>query len=244
MLYNAKKGQASYGEAIGILLLDTSFAPYIPGDVANATTYQFPVRFKVVKDMTPETMFSKKSKIQENIIESAQELVNNGVRAITSDCGFTIIFQERVSKEFEVPVFLSSLLQLPFLSKIIGYGKKIGIITARSYLLTDDVLRKSGLDDLSILSIKGLEDKDNFRKAISEQKGFLDFKKVELEVVSTAIELVEKEPEIALILLECSCLAPYSLKVQQAVNLPVFDFITMINYVYSAVVQKTYKGFM
>jgi len=32
--------------------------------------------------------------------------------------------------------------------------------------------------------------------------------------------------------------------VQEAVYLPVFDFITMINYVYSAVVKKEFQGFM
>jgi hypothetical protein len=37
---------------------------------------------------------------------------------------------------------------------------------------------------------------------------------------------------------------PYGELVQKAVNLPVFDFITMINYVYTAVVKKKYDGFM
>jgi hypothetical protein len=45
MIYHAREGQTSSGEAIGILLLDTS-VPFIPGDVANATTYPFPVRFR------------------------------------------------------------------------------------------------------------------------------------------------------------------------------------------------------
>jgi hypothetical protein len=48
MIYTTPKGQVSSGEAIGILLLETS-VPFIPGDVANATTYPFPVRFQKVK---------------------------------------------------------------------------------------------------------------------------------------------------------------------------------------------------
>ena len=37
MIYTTQNGQFSSGEAIGILLLETS-VPFIPGDGANATT--------------------------------------------------------------------------------------------------------------------------------------------------------------------------------------------------------------
>ena len=44
-------GKAYYGEAIGILLFDERRYPILPGDVANASTYDFPVRLKVVKGL-------------------------------------------------------------------------------------------------------------------------------------------------------------------------------------------------
>ncbi|MEL7632233.1 MULTISPECIES: hypothetical protein [Sporomusa] len=37
---------------------------------------------------------------------------------------------------------------------------------------------------------------------------------------------------------------PYAAAIQAAVNLPVFDFITLINFVHQAVAQKPYYGFM
>ena len=40
-------GRSIYGEAIGILVLDTKF-PRIPGDIGNATTSDFPVRIRMV----------------------------------------------------------------------------------------------------------------------------------------------------------------------------------------------------
>ena len=244
MLYKAKKGQASYGEAIGILLLDTSFAPYIPGDVANATTYSFPVRFKIVNGLTVERMFNKDIRFLNRLIEAGRELVEKGVRAITGDCGFMAMFQREVAKQLEVPVFLSSLLQLPFLTRIIGEGQKIGIITANSKILDDALLREVGIKDMNSVYIKGVEDKEYFKKAIIEEVGWLDSEKVEKEVVYTAKEMVKEDSRIKVILLECSCLPPYGVAVQEAVNLPVFDFVTMINYVYSAIVKKKYEGFM
>ena len=244
MLYKAKKGQASYGEAIGILLLDTSFAPYIPGDVANATTYSFPVRFKKVNGLTIERMFNKDITFLNRVIEAGRELVEEGVKAITGDCGFMALFQREVAKQLEVPVFLSSLLQLPFLIKIVGEGWKVGIITANSRILDDALLKEVGIENTNFLYIKGMEDKENFKKAIIDEVGWVDSKKIENEVVSVAKEMIKEDPRIKLILLECSCLPPYGAAVQEVVNLPVFDYITMINYVYSAVVKKKYEGFM
>ena len=244
MLYKAKKGQASYGEAIGILLLDTSFAPYIPGDVANATTYSFPVRFKEIPGLTVERIFNKDTTFLNQLIEAGKELVEHGVRAITGDCGFMALFQREVANRLEVPVFLSSLFQLPFLTRIIGEGQKIGIITANSKILDDALLKEVGIKDMNSVYIKGMEEKEYFRKAIIEEVGWLDSEKVEKEVVSIAKKMVKEDHRIKVILLECSCLPPYGAAVQEAVNLPVFDFVTMINYVYSAVVKKKYPGFM
>jgi hypothetical protein len=56
--------------------------------------------------------------------------------------------------------------------------------------------------------------------------------------------MVETHPDIGAIVLECSDLPPYAAAVQAAVNLPVFDFITMIQYVHSALVRRPFQGFM
>ncbi len=244
MLYKAKKGQASYGEAIGILLLDTSFAPYIPGDVANASSYSFPVRYKVIKGLTVEKIFQKDTSFLRQLIEGGKELVKNGVRAVTGNCGFMALFQREAAQQLEVPVFLSSLLQLSFMTKMIGEGEKIGIITANGKSLDDNLLREVGITDMNKLIIRGMESKECFRKSINEEIGWLDEEKVEKEVVSVAQEMIREESKVKMLLLECACLPPYGAAVQEAVHLPVFDFITMINYVYSAVVKKRFSGFM
>ena len=48
MIYAAHKGQTSYGEAIGIILME-SFMPFPPGCPGNASSFSFPVRYAVVK---------------------------------------------------------------------------------------------------------------------------------------------------------------------------------------------------
>ena len=89
-----------------------------------------------------------------------------------------------------------------------------------------------------------MEDKKYFYDAIHAEKGELDFEKVEQEVVEAARSLVEKDDKVKAILLECTDLPPYAAAVQEALDLPVFDFTTMINYVFSAVVRKRFVGYV
>lgn len=243
MLYKVKKRQVSYGEAIGIILLE-NYAPFIPGDVANATTYDYPVRFQRVPNFTPQRIFNHDLTLLDAVCEAGRELIKEGVRAITGDCGFMVIYQEELVQELEVPVFMSSLLQIPFMTRLIGKEEMIGIITANAAALDDFVLGKAGIDNPANLCIRGLENSKNFADAAIAEVGYLDSMKVEEEVVSMAREMVEADPKIRMILLECSLLPPYGAAVQEAVDLPVFDFVTMIDYVFSAVVKKRFKGFM
>jgi hypothetical protein len=83
-----------------------------------------------------------------------------------------------------------------------------------------------------------------FAESILNNSPTLDQEAIEQEVVAVARDMVEKEPSVKAILMECSMLPPYSAAVQEVTNLPVFDYISMINYVYSAVVQKRYEGYL
>lgn len=242
MIYNIKPGQVSYGEAIGILLLE-SYAPFIPGDVANATTYSFPVRFQRVPGLTVERIFNHDLTLLDQVIEAACELKESGVMAITGDCGFMAIYQNSLAEQVDLPVFMSSLLQIPFMSRIIGSKDKIGIVTANAEALTKEVLRPCGALMPGRTAVVGLENKPHFKAAFIEERGELDAAKVEAEVVSVAEELIRKEPKIKLLLLECSVLPPYGAAIAQATRLPVFDFVTMIDYVFNAVVKRRFTGF-
>ena len=62
-------------------------------------------------------------------------------------------------------------------------------------------------------------------------------------VVGAAEKLVREHDDVGAILLECSDIPPYAYMVQDAVNLPVFDFITMINWAHHATTQKPYFGY-
>ena len=243
MIYKVRRGVESYGHAIGILLIDAS-TPFIPGDVGNASTYDFPVIYKTVPGVTLERLIEKGDlSFTEKVIETAKELEKTGVRAITSDCGYMIHFQRQVAAELSIPVIMSTLIQLPLLERTIGKDQKIGIICANRKKLTGDMLEAAGVQNKDCIVIRGLEEKPYFRSPILDEEPELDDCKIEEEIRETALDLIRAHPEISSIVLECSNLPPYAHAVQEVTKRPVFDFTTLINLFYGASFRKPFKGF-
>ena len=236
--------QSWYGESIGILILDAAY-PCVPGNVGNASTFDFPVRYKVVKNASIDRLLNQRDpSLLDPFIEAARELQDEGVKAVTGACGFMALFQRQVADTLDVPVFLSSLLQIPFIYQMLPRGRKIGIISADSSALTREHFSSVGITPDMSLILGGMESQKEFREAVLLEKGTLDSDQIQREVVEVAEQMVCKDPDIAVIVLECSDLPPYAAAVQAAVNRPVFDFITMIQYVHSALVRRQFQGFM
>ncbi|MFW6081771.1 MAG: aspartate/glutamate racemase family protein [Desulfosalsimonas sp.] len=240
MIFRANRGQTSYGELIGILLLDTN-TPFILGDVGNAASYRYPVRFRRVDGLTPARIFAHDQSYVQAMIAGARELEREGVRAITGDCGFMALFQKEVQESVNIPVFLSSLLQIPFIESIIHPRAKIAVLTANSLSLTGGILGALGIKNPDQLAIAGLENTEHFKKAAIDDIGILDSDAVRAEVVDAALNLRDQDSDIAAILLECSMLPPYAAAVQEATGLPVFDYLSMIDYVASSLTKKRFR---
>ena len=185
----------SSGEAVGILLLDTA-VPFIPGDVANATTYDYPVRFQKVNGFSVARAIGKDPSVYDSLKKAAQELVGQGVRAVTGDCGFMAFHQQRLADELEVPVFLSSLLQIPFIAAIIGRSAKVGVLTADSRSLDDDLLAAVGVSDPGRVAVAGLQNCRSFQRFAIKETGTLDKVAVEGEVVAAARRLVDEHESV------------------------------------------------
>ncbi|MFC1904105.1 aspartate/glutamate racemase family protein [Chloroflexota bacterium] len=229
------------GYAIGIIRTDCAL-PFLPGDVANATTFNFPVLYRLVKGVTPERIFAADPALIDELITAGKELEKDGVRAIGgTTCGFYGNFQKEVAAALDVPVFLSSLLQVPLINRALKPDQKVGIITANSTALTPKLLSSCGVDDLSRVVIAGAQDLPEFKKLLLST-GHYNAAKIEPELVSLAKQLVKNNTDIGAILLECAQLPTFAWAIQNAVRLPVFDFSTMINWVYSAVVRRPFAG--
>jgi hypothetical protein len=237
-----RKGQTVAGHAIGILVLNVWY-PLLPGNVANASTFPFPVRYKTLFGGVQERVHRGDPELLAEIVQAGQELVQDGVRAIVGACGYLSNYQREVAAALDVPVFLSSLLQVPLIHRSLKPQQKVGILCANAPGLTPATLAASGVTPEIPVAILGLEYRSEFR-AILDDRGEFDVDRLEREVVGAAQRLVSENPDVGAIVLECSDMPPFACAVQAAVGLPVFDFATMIRWVYHAVVQRPYEGFI
>lgn len=241
-----RKGQNIAGYPVGIIYIEDVWYPYMPGNVVNGYTYDFPVRLKAVKDLTVDKLlFNSGDYLYDSILEACRELEQEGVRAISGACGFFGNFQSRLAQDCNVPVAVSSLVQLPWVSALIRSRQKIGVLTASADSISEHLFESCGVgrELQDRLVIKGLRDEKEF-SCIVEGRGDFDNGIVRQEVVSKAEELVRENPDVGAILLECSDMPPYAYAVQAATGLPVFDFITLIKWLHSGVCQKPYHGFI
>lgn len=213
--------------ALGVLLID-NLEPNVPGDVAHPSTFRPPVLYEMVEGCTVERLvFEADASLESDVVSAARMLRDRGAALLTSNCGFLLAFQPAVASEVNVPVALSSLSQLPAMEAVLPRKASIGILTASARSLTPDLLRSTGIDDPERFAIAGLERSPEFRAAFLEQRGWLDPRVLEQEVLRVATDLMA-ENDCQALLLECSVLPPFAARLARELRRPVFDYLTLV----------------
>lgn len=243
-------GSNLYGYAIGILMIEGRF-PRPPGAIGNATTFPFPVLHHVVRGASGVHTVREVTKLDPDSeafaeairpwTDGAKFLADQGCRAITTSCGFAALFQRHLAAAVDVPVFASSLLLVPLIARMLKPGRLVGVVTADADQLSSAHLSAAGIDRTSI-AVAGMSDCPEFEATAWGEQITLDFAQMEAETVNVARRLVEREPRVGAILLECSLLPPYGAAVQAATQLPVFDFTHLVTMVNGACARQPFAG--
>lgn len=235
-------GRTTYGQPIGILMLNTAF-PRIPGDIGNATTFPYPVVYEVVEAASiPAVVEQADPALIEAFTRSGLRLVERGARAIVTSCGFMAIYQRELAAALPVPVFTSALLQIEPVRRMLGPDKKVGIITANAERLTGRHFSGVGADP-SGLVIRGIE-KTHLGDVFLRGKQELDVAAGERILEDLSREMLREHPDLGAFVLECTNLPPFSDVIRQATGLPVFDIVTLTDYVFSGLIGRKFQGFM
>jgi Asp/Glu/hydantoin racemase len=235
-------GHPFYAAPVGILLLDARF-PRPPGDIAYAETFDFPVVYRVVQHATPQRVVQGAANgLVEAFCDAARALEADGVRAICTSCGFLALHQRALAAAVNVPVFTSSLLQIPSLLAALPGNRQVGVLTISETALTAAHFAAVGVPGLDRIVVAGLERAEALYQPIMDNRGPLDVEAAAQQVTTAACELAAAHPDIAALVLECTNLPPYGARIQQATGLPVWDAIGLVRWVHGAVRQPTWSS--
>lgn len=227
-------GFNQYGFTVGILMLDTRF-PRVPGDMGNAATFPFPVRYHRVAGASPDLVVRQGAAgLLEAFVEGARELEREGVGAITTNCGFLVKFQREMAAAVRVPVFTSALLLVPIVHRMLAPGRSVGIMTVNGATLTAEHLAAAGVTSAMAVHVAGLETEKEFTRVLLGDELELDVEAARAEHVRVARRLVTEHPDVGAIVLECTNMPPYTPDIQAETGLAVFDIGSLVELVHGA----------
>lgn len=241
---HVSQGQYMGGFVAGIMTLH-SWLPKPPGHVGNASSYPFPVRYQVVAGADQKRMHAGDDTLLPALIETARQLERDGCRMIGSTCGYFGHFQRQVADAVDAPVYLSSVVQVPWIRLALRKSQKIGIICGDAPHLTYSLFESCGVskEDYERCVIYGAQDEPVFSTFV-HKPGHFHVNTVRNEIVGIALKMVKEHPDVGAILLECTDMPPYSAEIQARTNLPVYDSTTMIKFIGNTLCQKPYYGFI
>jgi len=231
-------GKTLYGASVGILMLETRF-PRIPGDMGNAATWPFPVLYKVVPGASPRRVVRDKAEgLLDELLAAAEELVRLGADGITTTCGFLSLYQRDIAAHVGVPVATSSLMQIPFIERVLPPSKRVGILTVSAASLTADHLRAAGADPAT--PIVGTDGGSEFSRVMINDEERLDVAAAERDILAAGDRLVGSHEGIGAVLLECTNMVPYARALSQRLRLPVFSIYTFVTWFQSGLIPREF----
>lgn len=236
-------GRTVFGQALGIIMLDTRF-PRPPGDVGNAATWPFPVQYRIVRGAHPSRIMGDKpdAALLEPFIEAARELEAIGVGAITTSCGFLAAFHAKLASAVAVPMLTSSLLQAPLIAQMVGPRRKIAILTGGPRL-NDAHFRGVGWSMASLPAVvASMPTGAVFSSIYTGNRETADFLILEREMVDFAVSTKLEYPDVGALLCECTNFVPYSQAMRRATGLPVYDLYTLVMQSYLATSGHDFQG--
>jgi hypothetical protein len=233
-------GKTLYAASVGILMLETRF-PRIPGDMGNARTWPFPVLYKVVPGASPHRVVCDKAEgLLDEFLAAAADLVRLGADGITTTCGFLSLYQRQIAAHVGVPVATSSLMQIPFIERVLPPGKRVGVLTISAANLTEEHLRAAGADPAT--PVVGTDGGSEFTRAILNDEERLDVAAAERDILAAGETLVAAHRDIGAVLLECTNMVPYARALSERLRLPVFSIYTFVTWFQSGLAPRDFAA--
>jgi hypothetical protein len=223
---------------LGALCLDyTEDIHRPPGDVIESSSYHFPIIKQKVEGASLWNVVQSDEFSDDYLqlfVDACNLLKNKGCIGIITSCGFLAQIQNKISSKIDLPIATSSLLQIPYVLSIISPNKKVAVLTFDTNKLNKIHFKGVGISDqmMERIIIDGCKVGEPLHNVIVRGEPYVA-EEIKTELVTLATDLVLKNSNIGAFVLECTQMPPFSKAIQQAVHLPVFDGVTLVDWFYS-----------
>ena len=122
-----------------------------------------------------------------------------------------------------------------------GPNRKVAVLTANKHHLREEHLQRAKIVDREHLVILSLHDQPEWSRIYTHPNEEFDLDAVTDEVIGVVRKGLSEHPDIGAVVLECTDLPPYSARIREELDIPVFDINTFISYI--ALSLNEYKMF-
>ena len=234
---------------IGVLMLDTAF-PRPVGDIGNRNSFRgIPMRFARVPQAKADRVlssdpFSGLKSLFPAFLKEALNLQSQGALGITTSCGFLAPMQQDMAAHLDIPVALSSLLQVAWVQSLLPLDKVCGVITIDAERLTTKHLTTVGA--AASTPIVGMPTRGAFAEFILSERSIDDLSGVDKPAVEMRrhieAELIAASRALprntGAIVLECTNLPPYRAALRKHTGLPIYDVQTLVRWFWAGFSQS------
>jgi hypothetical protein len=252
MLINTIKGKNTHcsGMGLGIILLDETY-PGFPGDVRNPSAFPYPIQYQVAEGLDIDKLIhdTNRNAFFDAVLKAAKNLEKMGCRAILAECGYFACFQKQMAASIKLPVFMSSLLQVPWAQSVIAPHEVVGLLMSSKEDLRDDHLTNVGIHPGSNYVVGNAMDGglcpefDNlWTEGLRPDPPAADYDLAEKAFVEQGVLFFNEHPNMGAMVLECTGFPPFAETLQQKIDIPIFSWGTLMDFAYSVSVHRSYYG--
>ncbi|MBR4909823.1 MAG: hypothetical protein IKZ47_00670 [Clostridia bacterium] len=221
------EGQCFAGFVAGILVPYDKTEKKI-GNLANARTFSFPVRYAVVNSISdPNAVYQT---VAAEIAEKARQLEAEGCRFITSAGGAFGKYQKIAAAAVDLPVYMTALLQLKWI--------KIGLKSSENILVLSDLSKEEAIKVFENCGIS----ENIYGNCVFVQTDPLAMDPE--EVLRYLKDEVIPQNAVKVVLLDTELFAGLRESVKSYLKLNVWDIKKLMGYVACAVCQRQRTGFI
>ncbi len=229
-----------HGVTIGIIVLDTGFER-LPGDVANAMTWRFPVHYHIVTGVRPQDVIEgNPEKALPAFYDAIDRLTELGVDGIATSCGFLAMVHPQLRAYSSVPIASSSLMQIPLVLQTLSVDQTVGVIISDRKSITDQHFLNVGAPvDLPLgeLAFDG-----PIRANMRNNAARVSYAAQERDAFQTVERMLAETPSIGALVSECANLPPYSRAIQRTFGVPVYDVVSLVEWLHAGLRPRNFHS--